>query len=1411
MATRISPPQNKTYYINPAYLTFNENSGYGANLIQVSASSSCYISVYDTSNGIGYSDADRNYQRWKVTAYNNKFPDDRAYYIYARLDQNGNSAMIVYSKEKYNVDGSTPDGSVSASDTYYYIRIGDVTEVKSSGLREITYDTGYLESKQGEADANELNEMWELDKYSFTSWLIKAKKWLASFTVKGTVTLIGGLIFKNGDQDKLVEDVKRSLMSDAEVQVSDTTIPTTLYVSNLIEDLDDRFLRKDKDDRSKGKIASDVGFEVGNFKEGTLGSGAAIYEKNGSTYTETDYLKVRKKATFTNITVQELKHVGGEIVLSPAAMVCSLVEETGAGYKCFFEKEDEDGHRVYCEFSEGDQARMQTFNMQDYNRYYWRLVTEVNENDGYIVLSKTDCDAGSDAPKSGDNIVQLGNRNDLERQAAIILSAYGSDAPSYKQYRGIDSYSLEGKQVTKLSPYGNELTGKLTIESGSTGWENMEGLEDAIKAATPEGYQEFVDSVIQGLEGLQKQVDGAVDAFFFDYDPALTNYPASEWTEEEKETHLNDTFTNNSTGDSWRWGLKDGAYGWIYIEDTATKKALATASQAQDTADGKRRVFTETPYPPYDAGDLWAGGESLPLMRCIQSRESGSYMELDWEPADDSHAYADAVKVQLEQSVVSVKEELDGSIAKVENASQTYTDEAKAALQKSLEELDKAKAGIDDVYTKTISNGLIEASELRAKAAAEEVAKAAQELAEANVKAWADGEIDAAEKAAIASAETKLAEAKAELGNAMNEMNGNILELINSTKSDLDNAIAATKTAANNYSDDIKVALQTSIDELERTKAHVDSVYTRAQTDGAISEREEAAVLAAKAYSDAAVKLADEELRVWADGKISAEETARIEEARANLAAARQYAEQKADEAFDAAVEEMENLEAGKNNLLRNSGFFGDYTTASLNGDSVLNDTSEMYSPSLKYWTVSGAGAVASEESESESGKKATIYGGGAIIQTLFDGIAAGENYICSFRAKGQSVLMLVGGYAHSFTLTSSWNLYVVKFAAVSTARDFSLTATGNCDVCEIQLERGTIRSAWGMSPLDNKSDAAKIESYTYLKELMKASTDIEGAVINTGALLLGSEIDDEGHITDTTAGVSGVYNDDNSVAFWSGGDYEKAIYTANTYLNNPNYNPTEAELANMAKCVITHGGRAILNDVILRGYIHALGGLFKGAVEIAGGRILLNEDGSGQLANGTIHWTANGVQYRRAPERIEWIRLCDFYDNLNNVSLTYGHYMDLTSELSSGVEELYLTSSVEDGTEVLLKMNIQSTSQMCITLYGEFLVQRKTYIDMPNTNDGLGNSGMTVGQEQEYVSGLKLVYSNEVVTLRFNAGLSRWVFSGNYTVSAVTGSSVKIATVSVDKTDVTSGITKKIAVGSNTMTFINGILISHS
>ena len=64
------------------------------------------------------------------------------------------------------------------------------------------------------------------------------------------------------------------------------------------------------------------------------------------------------------------------------------------------------------------------------------------------------------------------------------------------------------------------------------------------------------------------------------------------------------------------------------------------ASNAQDTADSKRRVFVTTPVPPYDVGDLWTQGKSGDLMRCKVAKASGAFVTTDWEKAvkytDDS-------------------------------------------------------------------------------------------------------------------------------------------------------------------------------------------------------------------------------------------------------------------------------------------------------------------------------------------------------------------------------------------------------------------------------------------------------------------------------------------------------------------------------------------------------------------------------------------------------------------------------------------------------------------------------------------------------------------------------------------------------------------------------------------------------
>lgn len=266
-------------------------------------------------------------------------------------------------------------------------------------------------------------------------------------------------------------------------QIAKDVVSDSMTSINILKAGLPYFVRKDIDDIVKGKLRFKKGLNVGNYTSGVLGSGATLEKRSdGNTYLEVDYATIRKKATFTEINIQELKHVGGEVVLSPAAIVCTRVEDKKDGYYCYFENKDSDGRSIAQEFIKYDQARCQVFNVYKGNRYYWRLVTNVGED--YIVLSKDDCDADSDIPEAGDNIVQLGNRNVVTRQNAQILSAYGVDAPSFKQYAGINSYSLEGKEVTVLSPSGNKITGELNILPNSTGVSNLTDFpEEVVKAA----------------------------------------------------------------------------------------------------------------------------------------------------------------------------------------------------------------------------------------------------------------------------------------------------------------------------------------------------------------------------------------------------------------------------------------------------------------------------------------------------------------------------------------------------------------------------------------------------------------------------------------------------------------------------------------------------------------------------------------------------------------------------------------------------------------------------------------------------------------------------------------------------------------------------------------------------------------
>ena len=159
--------------------------------------------------------------------------------------------------------------------------------------------------------------------------------------------------------------------------------------------------------------------------------------------------------------------------------------------------------------------------------------------------------------------------------------------------------------------------------------------------------EDFVNKVYRkDLEKLQNQIDGKVEEYYYAYEPTLDNLPASEWkTEEDKKAHEGDKFFDKSTGHAYRFFRNDktGEYEWTLIQDADAIEALNKAAHAQETADGKRRVFITTPQPPYDPGDLWVQGSTGDIMVCKTGKEEGVYKSDDWVK---SNKYTDDKKAE---------------------------------------------------------------------------------------------------------------------------------------------------------------------------------------------------------------------------------------------------------------------------------------------------------------------------------------------------------------------------------------------------------------------------------------------------------------------------------------------------------------------------------------------------------------------------------------------------------------------------------------------------------------------------------------------------------------------------------------------------------------------------------------------
>ena len=506
------------------------------------------------------------------------------------------------------------------------------------------------------------------------------------------------------------------------------------------------------------------GLLVGNFNSENGGSWTP--DAAGRSHLITDYLEVRMKAIFEELVIKKTSTIGGKEIISPAGgVVAHKVEEVTVtynnvsqkAYRCYFLAEQE-GDAVDNDFAIGDQVRSESFNVRKGtyhkvgNHFYWRLIIgrdeEPVELEGkkyhYIDLSDTDCATASDVPAKGDVLNQCGNRTDVERQNCLIFSAVDTYSPSISLYHGINSYSFANKEYVEygvnkqtnkafFNVYGDmyvgdrptkengyegssyvkydsatkqvSIKGKLSAKSTVDGKELSQYIkENSAKGLTEDQVNNLIKNS-QVIADLQNQVDGAIETWFYEGEPTLTNAPASSWTtDKDKDTHLGDLYYDNKTGKAYRFAKDGSIYKWTIITDTDIAKALSDASKAQETADGKMKVFSTQPIPPYQLGDIWVNATypsdgstyKNEVLRCQTNRAAGSQFAIgDW---------------------IKASKYTDDTVANAAKKAAEDAQKAAQTAQTNITNLGKTVTSNKKAFDNYVTDGYLEPSEIAAMA-----------------------------------------------------------------------------------------------------------------------------------------------------------------------------------------------------------------------------------------------------------------------------------------------------------------------------------------------------------------------------------------------------------------------------------------------------------------------------------------------------------------------------------------------------------------------------------------------------------------------------------------------------------------------------------------------------------------------
>jgi phage-related protein len=188
----------------------------------------------------------------------------------------------------------------------------------------------------------------------------------------------------------------------------------------------------------------------------------------------------------------------------------------------------------------------------------------------------------------------------------------------------------------------------------------VEQNEEVLNKTNAE-LENFMKSTLDSIGDLQHQLDGSIVTYYHSGVPTLDNYPTNEWPIEDYQIHIGNMYYDKDTGYAYRFFLDGDTYKWVKIADSDVEEALKLANQAQDTADGKRRVFTTTPFIPYDVGDLWIFNKELYVCKTPKSSNE-QYSVGDFEKATkytDDTALNTFVSGEYQDDLKTINSSLD--------------------------------------------------------------------------------------------------------------------------------------------------------------------------------------------------------------------------------------------------------------------------------------------------------------------------------------------------------------------------------------------------------------------------------------------------------------------------------------------------------------------------------------------------------------------------------------------------------------------------------------------------------------------------------------------------------------------------------------------------------------------------------